>query len=152
MPEKSTVTSIKSNHKIGYFRLLAACIYELLLLIALWFISAWLFVVIFGDATQSYKRLLLQISLWLVTGTYFVWCWRKSGQTLATQTWRMQLINQAGKTLSTQQAMVRYVLASASACFFGLGFLWAMVDKDRLYLHDRILQTRFVFLEKRLNN
>ncbi|MES2502272.1 MAG: RDD family protein [Pseudomonadota bacterium] len=148
MPEHSTAATENSNSKISYFKLLAACVYELLLLIALWFISAWIFVVLFGDATQSYKRLLLQICLWLVTGAYFVWCWRKSGQTLATQTWRMQLVNQSGAVLSTQQAMLRYVLASASASIFGLGFLWALVDRNRLYLHDRILKTHFVQLEK----
>ena len=148
MPENSSKANINPNSKIGYFKLLAACVYELLLLMALWFISAWIFVLLFGDATQSYKRLFLQIALWLVTGIYFVWCWRKSGQTLATQTWRMQLVNQAGNVLSTQQAMLRYVLASLSACIFGLGFLWALVDKNRLYLHDRMLNTRFIQLEK----
>ena len=149
MPENSSKSNIIPNSKISNFKLLAACVYELLLLMALWFISAWVFVLLFGDATQSYKRLFLQIILWLVTGIYFVWCWRTSGQTLATQTWRMQLVNQAGNVLSTQQAMLRYVLASLSACVFGLGFLWALVDKNRLYLHDRILKTRFLQLEKK---
>ena len=148
MLENSTATAANSTTKIGYFKLLAACVYELLLLIALWFISTWIFVVLYGDATQSYKRFLLQICLWLVTGVYFVCCWRKSGQTLATQTWRMRLVNKDDGVLSTKQAMQRYVLASASACTFGLGFLWAFVDKDRLYLHDRVLKTHFILLEK----
>lgn len=147
MTEKPTST-VDVHVKISYFRLLAACVYELLLLIALWFISAWIFVVLFGDATQSYKRLLLQISLWLVTGAYFVWCWRKSGQTLAMQTWRMRLVNQAGMPLNTKQAMLRYILASASAFIFGLGFLWALVDKNRLYLHDKILRSYFIHAKK----
>ena len=135
--------------KIGFFRLLAACVYELLLLIALWFMCAWLFVVIFGDATHSYKRFFLQLYLWLITGAYFVWCWRKSGQTLATQTWRLQLVNEAGTQLSTKQAVIRYALASTSAVVFGLGFLWALVDKNRLYLHDRILKSHFISVNKK---
>lgn len=147
MTEKPTST-VDVHDKISYFRLLAACVYELLLLIALWFISAWIFVVLFGDATQSYKRLLLQISLWLVTGAYFVCCWRKSGQTLAMQTWRIKLVNQAGMPLNTKQAMLRYILASASAFIFGLGFLWALVDKNRLYLHDKILKSHFIHAKK----
>ncbi len=147
MTEKP-ISTVDAHDKIGYFRLLAACVYELLLLIALWLISAWIFVLLFGDATQSYKRLLLQISLWLVTGAYFVWCWRKSGQTLAMQTWRIKLVNQAGMPLNTKQAMLRYLLASASACIFGLGFLWALVDKNRLYLHDRILKSYFIQAKK----
>lgn len=148
MTENTTVSKESLNKKIGYFRLLAACVYELLLLIALWFISAWIFVALFGDATQSYKRLFLQMSLWVVTGAYFVWCWRKSGQTLANQTWRMKLVTQTGGLLNTKQALIRYVLASVSAGIFGLGFLWVLLDKNRLYLHDRILKTCFIPVEK----
>lgn len=136
-------------NKIAYFRLFAACVYELLLLIALWFIGAWIFVAIFGDATQSYKRFGLQLSLWIITGAYFVWCWHKSGQTLAMQTWKMQLVNQDGLQLTIAQAMLRYVLASFSALFFGLGFIWALIDKKQLYLHDKILKTRIVLLKNR---
>ena len=132
------------NTKISYFKLLAACVYELLLLIALWFIAALLFISIFGDASHSYKRYFLQAFLWLITGAYFVWCWRKSGQTLAAQTWRIKLVNQAGRTLSARQAIIRYILSSFSAMVFGIGFLWALLDKDRLYLHDRLLSTRFI--------
>ncbi len=151
MIEKSDSEHKNVLHKIGYFRLLAACGYELLLLVALWFMSAWIFIAIFGDATQSYKRFFLQLSLWLMTGAYFVWCWCKSGQTLATQTWKMQLVNQSGFKLSVKQALIRYVLASMSALVFGLGFLWALLDKNQHYLHDRILKTRFIRLEKTLS-
>ena len=134
--------------KISYFRLFAACVYELLLLIALWFISAWIFIALFGDATHSYKRFFLQFFLWLVTGAYFVWCWSKSGQTLAAQTWKIKLLNQAGTTLNVKEAIVRYVFASLSALGFGLGFIWIFVDKNRLYLHDRLLKSRFVSVNK----
>lgn len=129
---------------INYFRLLAACVYELLLLIALWFISAWIFIALFGDATHSYKRFLLQFFLWLVTGAYFVWCWTKSGQTLAAQTWKIKLVNRQGTTLSVKEAVIRYILASLSALSFGLGFIWIFIDKNQLYLHDRLLNARFI--------
>ena len=148
MIEKSNIEHKEAQHKIGYFKLFAACVYELLLLIALWFMTAWIFVAIFGDATQSYRRFFLQINLWLITGAYFVWCWCKSGQTLAAQTWKIQLVNQSGAQLNIRQALIRYILASLSALIFGLGFLWALVDKNQLYLHDRILKSRFIRVEK----
>ena len=134
--------------KISYFKLFAACVYELLLLVALWFISAWIFIALFGEATHAYKRFFLQVYLWLVTGAYFVWCWSKSGQTLAAQTWKIKLVNQAGKTLSVKEAIIRYVLASASSLIFGLGFLWIFVDKNQSYLHDRLLKSRFIAVNK----
>jgi len=138
----------KTMNKISYLRFFAACVYELLLLIALWFIAALIFIAVFGDATHSYKRFLLQFFLWLVTGAYFVWCWSKSGQTLAAQTWKIKLVNEAGATLNIKESIMRYVLASLSALIFGLGFIWIFVDKNRLYLHDRLLKSRFIFVNK----
>ena len=125
-------------------KLFAACIYELLLLLALWMLCTWIFVRLFGDATHGNKRYFLQLFLWLVTGAYFVWCWTKTGQTLATKTWKIKLVNQQNSTLSIKQAMIRYALASASVLACGLGFIWALVDKNGLFLHDRLLKTRFI--------
>ena len=137
-------------------RLFAACVYELLLLLALWMLCTWIFVSLFGDATHGNKRYFLQLFLWLVTGAYFVWCWTKTGQTLATKTWKIKLIsqnlakqditNQQNVNLNMQQAMIRYALASASVLACGLGFIWALVDKNGLFLHDRLLKTRFIRL------
>ena len=131
------------------FRLFAACVYELLLLLALWMLCTWMFVSLFGDATSHYKRTFLQLFLWLVTGAYFVWCWTKTGQTLATKTWKIKLVtqnlaNQQNVNLSKRQAIIRYALASTSILACGLGFIWALVDKDGLFLHDRLLKMRFI--------
>ena len=131
------------------FRLFAACVYELLLLLALWMLCTLMFVSLFGDATSHYKRSFLQLFLWLVTGAYFVWCWTKTGQTLATKTWKIKLVtqnlaNQQNVNLNKRQAIIRYALASVSILACGLGFIWALVDKDRLFLHDRLLKMRFI--------
>ena len=133
-------------------RLFAACMYELLLLLALWMLCTWIFLSLFGDATQGYKRYFLQFFLWLITGAYFVWCWVKTGQTLATKTWKIKLVvrdlaNKQYSTLTLTQALFRYVLASASMLACGVGFIWALVDKDSLFLHDRLLKTRFIRLD-----
>lgn len=126
-------------------RLFAACIYELLLLIALWMLLTWIFVSLLGEATTPYKLFCLRVFLWGVTGIYFVWCWTRTGQTLATKTWKVMLINQQNVALSIKQAWLRYAMASLSLLVFGLGFVWILVDKDRLFLHDRLLKTRFIY-------
>ena len=128
------------------FKLFASCIYVLLLLIALWMLCTWLFISAFGSATMGYKRYSLQLVLWIFTGVYFVWCWCRGGQTLATQTWKIKLVNQQNSTLSLKQALLRYALASLCLLACGLGYFWAIGDKNGLFLHDRILKTRFVQL------
>lgn len=136
------------NPNATRIKLFAACVYELLLLIALWMLCTWIFVSLVGDATHGSKRYFLQLFLWLVTGAYFVCCWHKTGQTLATKTWKLKLVNQQllnaqNTTLTIKQSCIRYALASASILACGLGYIWALFDKDGLFLHDRILKTRF---------
>jgi uncharacterized RDD family membrane protein YckC len=124
---------------------LGACLlYELLTVIAIVFVSAGLFVWIAGDATQGAKRLLLQIFLWLIVGAYFVWCWQKSGRTLAMQAWKFKLVGDDSQLLSLKIAALRYMLATLSMVLCGLGFVWAIVDRQHLFLHDRILKSRIV--------
>jgi uncharacterized RDD family membrane protein YckC len=128
-------------------KLFAACIYELLLLLALWMLCTWIFVRLFGDATIGSERTMLQLFLWLITGAYFIWCWTKAGQTLATKTWKIKLVNHLNTTLNIQQALMRYALASASLLACGAGFIWIIFDKESLFLHDRLLKTRFIQLD-----
>jgi uncharacterized RDD family membrane protein YckC len=128
------------------FKLFASCVYELLLLVAIWMLCTGLFVRLFGQATPPYKLFCLRLFLWIVTGAYFVWCWSKSGQTLAARTWKIKLVNHDGSVLSIKQSMMRYALVSLSMLAFGLGFIWALLDKDRIFLHDRLLKTRFIQL------
>lgn len=125
-------------------KLFAACVYELLLLFALWMLCTWIFVRLFGDATGGHKRYILQGFLWLITGAYFVWCWCKTGQTLASKTWKIKLVNAQNNTLNLKQALIRYALASASLLACGAGFVWILFDKEALFLHDRLLKTRFI--------
>lgn len=126
------------------FKLGACLIYDALVVIALCFACALVFLWLAGDATHGIKRYLFQLFLWLSVGVYFVWCWLKSGQTLAMQTWQLKLVSQDGRLLSVRLAIARYVLASMSLMLFGLGFLWAIFDRDRLFLHDRILKSRII--------
>lgn len=128
---------------------LGACfIYDTLSVIALSFACVGLFLWVAGDATHGNRRYLLQLFLWLSVGAYYVWCWSKSGQTLAMRTWRLKLVDKNEQLLSIKVAIARYVLACVSLMVFGLGFLWAIVDPDRLFLHDRILKNRIVPLAK----
>lgn len=129
----------------SFFKLGACLIYEALVVIALSLVCTTVFVLLLGDATTGIKRYSLQLLLWLTVGVYFVWCWQKSGQTLSMQTWQLKIVHQDLKLLTLQAAIVRYMLASLSLLVFGFGFLWAFVDKDRLFLHDRVLKNKIIY-------
>lgn len=88
--------------------------------------------------------LLLWFHVFLVLLAYFGWLWRRSGQTLAMQTWKIKLVSAGGRPLSKRQILLRYVAAWPSLMLFGIGILWALVDRDRQFLHDRLAGTRLI--------
>lgn len=132
----------------GLLRRLVCLLYDGLLLTAVLLVATFIFIMLFGDATYAPERYFLQLYLYLVAAVYFHWCWLHGGQTLAMQTWRIRIVNKDTEPLSVSLALKRYVLASAGLIFFGVGFLWALFDREGLFLHDRLLGTRLVLTQK----
>jgi uncharacterized RDD family membrane protein YckC len=123
-------------------RRLASLLYDAVLLLALLLAATFVFLLLFGDATAYPQRFFLQLYSWLVAAAYFVWCWLHGGQTLAMRTWRIRLTSRSGGPISRAQAIQRYLWASAGLLFFGAGFLWALFDRQGLFLHDRLAGTQ----------
>ena len=118
--------------------------YESLLLGALLGAVGLIFVVVEARVGTGHLRLLFQIYLALIAGAYFVWQWSRSGQTLAMKTWRLRLVTRQRSPVGMRQACARYLVALAGLLLFGAGFLWAGLDSERQFLHDRITGTRIV--------
>ncbi|MDE3009455.1 MAG: RDD family protein [Pseudomonadota bacterium] len=85
---------------------------------------------------------------WMMTvsSAYFIWFWLHGGQTLPMKTWHIRLCRADGRPLAIDQALLRMVLVWAGFGLLGAHFLWALFDRDRQFLHDRILHTRIVDL------
>jgi uncharacterized RDD family membrane protein YckC len=83
--------------------------------------------------------------VFIVLGAYFVWYWHHGGQTLAMQTWKIRLSTPSGVEPSLARLALRYVLAWPSLVYLGTGLFWALFDRDRQFLHDRLAGTRLVF-------
>jgi uncharacterized RDD family membrane protein YckC len=122
----------------------AAMIYELLLVTAVLFVASFIVLPVVGDLHAPWQRHLFQAYLVGVLFAYFSAFWLRSGQTLAMKTWRIRLVDQAGGTISFRQAALRFALALIGLLLVGVGYWWALVDRDRQFLHDRIAGTRLV--------
>ncbi len=115
-------------------------LYESLLLFAVAFFAAWMFFAASGgrDATGGALRLALQGLVLTVFAGYFVRSWVRGGQTLAMRAWRIRLVD-----VTAGKALLRFVLALLLVPT-GLSLLWALVDRDGQFLHDRLAGTRLV--------
>lgn len=125
-------------------RRFAALIYELLLLAAVWFIAAFVFLAFARSQPHGALRLFFQLYLWLVTAAYFGWFWSHGGQTLAMKTWHIRLVRANGEPVTLARAFGRSMLATLGYALAGLTIVWAALDKDRQFLHDRLAGTRLV--------
>lgn len=126
----------------GIGRRLAGMFYESLLLLgvisALVLLPHLLIGVIWQAALPGWA---IWLNVVAAAGLYFVYQWRRSGQTLAMKTWRMQIVaKEDGQPPPTRRALLRYLLAWPSV-LSGIGLLWALFDRDRQFLHDRLAGT-----------
>ena len=119
-------------------------IYELLLVTAVLFVASLPFLYLVGNAETGWRHFVFQLYLAGVLFAYFSAFWMRSGQTLAMKTWRIRLVGPNGSRLTLRQSALRFVLALVGLLLAGAGFWWALFDRDRQFLHDRIAGTRLV--------
>ena len=128
----------------GLARRVFSLAYEVPLLWAVLALGALPFVALTRDVEPVVSRPLFQLYLILIAGLYFVPQWGRGGQTLPMKTWRLRLVRRNGGAPTPAQATRRYCLALAGTLAFGVSFAWALVDRDRQFLHDRLAGTRIV--------
>lgn len=92
---------------------------------------------------------LYRLYLAMVTTTFFVWFWCKSGQTLGMQAWRLRIDRVEGGRIAYHQALLRLLVAALSSLCLGLGYLWILIDPDKCSWHDRASRSRVVLLPKK---
>ena len=137
-------------------RRLAAMLYDTFLVLPLIMASVALFMgartLLWGpaadDTTAQLDPVIVQLVALVCTTGFFCAFWRKSGQTLGMQVWRVKLVNFKGEIPGTRQCVVRCLAALLSALCLGLGYLWCLVDRKGRYWHDYLSGTELILLPK----
>lgn len=144
-----------SHPTAGLLRRLGAMVYDLLLVLAVLMVATVLFLPFTGGEAVTREvagpvlfylyRLFMAA---LVVGFFGVF-WTRRGQTLGMAAWRLKLERDDGRKLTWADALKRLAGACLSWLPVGLGFLWMVVDRNRLAWHDRLTHTRVVVEPKR---
>ena len=128
-----------------------AMVYEALLLVGplLVLVFVYSFVVDFSDRADpgltGIKRVGLQFIIAAALLLYFAWSWANGRCTLPMQTLGLKLKTQDDQDPSIKTALLRALIAIPSV-LLGIGFLWAIFDRDSQTLHDRLAGTRLVYV------
>ena len=131
----------------------AAGLYDLFPLIALWMLTAGVaLLAVRGEVDLSHPsfgwQVGLRTALVVVTCAYFVISWARGGQTIGMRAWRLLLVDASGRKLSWPRCVLRFAIACISLGALGLGFLWCLVDARNRAWHDLVARSVLVRLEK----
>jgi uncharacterized RDD family membrane protein YckC len=174
VPSSESHVTQPAPARAGLWRRFGAFVHELLFLVGYLFIVGLVFATLSGESMSAGRPQILtgpiavlqQLYLFVTIGAYFIFFWTRGRRTLAFKTWQLRLLGADGNAPSMKQAIVRYLATwigpALAVALFAIGgksvggwwilalfanFLWAIVDRDRRFLHDRIAGTRVVFSE-----
>jgi uncharacterized RDD family membrane protein YckC len=89
--------------------------------------------------------LLALIAVWVIFFVAYHYLFTAlGGRTLGMEYEHLQVVNFEGQPISVEESRLRTLGYLISLGCFGLGYLWAMFDPDRLTWHDKISKTLIV--------
>ena len=130
----------------GFGRRLGAIFYDLIVLLGILLIAGLPLPLL--DSFTSDMRWAAFIKPTYLLGVIFLYLggfWVTGGQTVGMKAWRLRIICQNGQPLSWQKALARYLSACLSVASFGLGFIWAAVDRKKQSWHDKLSGTHLIW-------
>ena len=155
-PEPDTNQSAEMIHRdsavpVSLARRIAAMTYDTFAVLALlFFCTLPLVIALQGQAIAAENPFYFGYLL-LCAYFYFGISWTRGGQTLGMRAWKIKVIKRVADKntdLTALDALQRFVFAGLSWLCLGLGFLSALIDKDRLTWHDKLSGTRLIRLAR----
>lgn len=101
-----------------------------------------------AKGSLDYHNPFFRTYLFLVCFLFYAWFWMHGGQTLGMRAWRLRVQRFDGSPITLWQVLLRFLAAIPAWALLGLGYLWILVDKDKLALHDRFSESVIVRLPK----
>jgi uncharacterized RDD family membrane protein YckC len=146
--ERVPVVDVAANPRAGFGTRLLAFALDALLVFFAAVVLALAFWVPVGSVGFINRPDEHPYAYWLYWGlltigaaAYTVLLTAMNGQTVGKQMAGVIILQPDGRMISLRIAMVRFAVSLVSALAFGLGFLWAIWDKDRETWHDKAART-----------
>ena len=89
---------------------------------------------------------LIQFTIIFFTGPIFYsYFWIKNnGQTLGMQAWKIKLVSSVDLSFTLSQSLSRCFFSVLSGIFFGLGYLWILINEEKLSWSDIATNTKII--------
>ena len=134
---------------VGFGRRFAALLYDSFLLLALLMIYTLISIVF----TKGHMAVTQEMGSWwyvyragelAVIGGYYLLNWVHSGQTLGMRAWRIKVVQDDGRPMTTRAGLLRFAFGFIAWPPAALGVLWLYFDPYHAAIHDRLSKTRVI--------
>ena len=125
-----------TNKKVSLLRIVAATIYDSLLMLGVWFLVGSLALgikfVFTGEVSSLHPvtgMSLVILSTWL----YFAMFWIYGGKTLGMSSWKLRIISQNGDQISINQTIIRFLSNIFTISFAGIPLFLRRLNNNRSF-------------------
>ncbi len=112
-------------------------------------------VLLLGSETlesQGMNPALVQLVAVVTVVSFYSMFWRKRGQTLGMQAWRVKLQTLDGEPVALSRCLLRCAGATVSLLAAGAGYWWCLFDRNGRYWHDYWSNSELVLLPKQVTD
>ena len=136
-----------TNKKVSLLRIVAATIYDSLLMLGVWFLvgSLALGIKFFFTGEVSSLNPIAGMSLVILsTWLYFALFWIYGGKTLGMSSWKLRIISQNGNQITIIQTIIRFLSNILTIFFAGIPLFFRQINKNNKSLSDLLSKTSII--------
>ena len=136
-----------TNKKVSLLRIVAATVYDSLLMLGVWFLVGSLALSIKFVFTGEVSSLnpvtgmsLVILSTWL----YFAMFWIYGGKTLGMSSWKLRIVSQDGNQITIIQTIIRFLSNIFTISLAGIPLFLKRINKNNRSLSDLLSKTSII--------
>ena len=136
-----------TNKKVSLLRIVAATVYDSLLMLGVWFLVGSLALGVKFVLTGEVSSLnpitgmsLVILSTWL----YFAMFWIYGGKTLGMSSWKLRIVSQGGNQITIIQTIIRFLSNIFTISLAGIPLFLRRISKNDRSLSDLLSKTSII--------
>ena len=137
----------QTNKKVSLLRIVAATVYESILMLGVWFLVGSLALgikfVFTGEVSSLHPVTGMSIVI-LSTWLYFALFWIYGGKTLGMSSWKLRIVSQDGDQITLIQTIIRFLSNIITISLAGIPLFFRRINKNNRSLSDLLSKTSII--------
>ena len=136
-----------TNKKVSLLRIVAATVYDSLLMLGVWFLVGSLALAVkfvFMGEVSSLNPVTGMSLVILSTWLYFAMFWIYGGKTLGMSSWKLRIVSQDGNKITIIQTIIRFLSNIFTISLAGIPLFLRRINENNRSLSDLLSKTSII--------